>query len=103
LIVLALILRLPRNRVISLDMNLIQCNAELAANKVDILLLGESDVKGEEILMIIEIVHYITVSFKINVLLSKKARRRGKIEVMNKKVVHLIVLNMGVIDADVLL
>jgi len=84
-------------------MNLIQCNAGLAADKVDILLLGGSDVKGEEILMATEIVHYITVSFKTNVLLSKKARRRGKIGVVDKRVVHLTVLNMGVIDADVLL
>ncbi len=84
-------------------MNLIQCNAGLAADKVDILLLGGSDVKGEEILMATETVHYITVSFEINVLLSEKARRRGKIGVVGKRVVHLTVLNMGVTDADVLL
>lgn len=75
----------------------------MVANKVDILLLKENDIKEEEILIIIEIVHYIIVSFETNVLLSKKARRRGKIKVINKKVVHLIVLNMGVIDVDVLL
>jgi len=75
----------------------------LIANKVDILLLKESDVKGEEILMIIEIVHYIIVSFEISVLLSEKARRREKIKMVSKRVVHLTVLNMGVIDVDVLL
>jgi len=82
--------------------SLTQCNTRLATDEVDILLLGGSDVKGEETLMATEIVHHIIVSSEIDVLLSERDRRRGKIGMVGKRV-RLTVLNIVVTDADVFL